>query len=112
MSKLLLNHDPISGITEYMDVSHGGDVIRVVQEQDVTPIVDFATRLRNDDAFSSAMLKSGQAHYARIPHEVESEMKAKHNVWWEDKNDKDHRKFFSLLNKHYPVFKLTQWNHE
>ena len=112
MSKLLLDFDPLTGVREYMDVSHGGDVIRVVQEQDVTPLLDFASRMRTDDDFSRTMIKSERAHYARIPWEIEHEMRAKHGVWWEDKNDTDHRKFFSVLNAHYPAFKLTQWKHE
>lgn len=110
MSKLILDHDPITGVTEYMHVE--GSNIRIVQEQDPTSILNFAQRLRNDDYFSDLQLKSEQAHYARIPWEIEREMKAKHGVWWEDKNDHEHKKFFSVLNKYYPHFKLTQWNHE
>lgn len=58
------------------------------------------------------MLKSDRALYARIPHYVEMEMRKKHGVWWEDKNDKDHKKFFQVLNREYPAFKMVQWNHE
>ena len=110
MQRLLLDFNPLTGTREYMHVEN--ETIRIVQEQDVTPVLEFAKALRNDDYFSAKQMQSENAHYARIPWEIEREMKAKHNVWWEDKNDHGHKKFFSVLNRHYPHFKTTAWNHE
>lgn len=108
--KLLLDYNPLAGAREYLHEE--GGTIRVVQEQDVNPIMEFTKTLKNDESFSSDMLKAGRALYARIPDNIMLEMKNKHGVWWEDKSDKDHKRFFSVLNKHYPNFKTTQWNHE
>jgi hypothetical protein len=33
-------------------------------------------------------------------------------VWWNDPDDKGHKKFLRVLNRHYPAFKTTAWNHE
>lgn len=112
MSKILLDYNPISGISEYMHFDADSESVRIVREQDVSNVLEFTKANANDKDFSRAALKSDQFHYARLPWEVEEQMKAKHHVWWEDKNDTEHRKFFSVLNEHYPAFKMTAWKHE
>lgn len=110
MSRILLDYNPISGVTEYMQFDANADKVRIVRVQDVNNVMRFTREAFNTDDMSS--IKQEHCLYARIPNSVEEEMRTKHGVWWEDKNDKEHRKFFSVLNEHYPAFKTTAWNHE
>lgn len=112
MSKLLLNYDPLTGISESLHFTAESEAMHIVREQDVSNILSFTQAAARDDDYTKEGVKRGQWHYARIPNEVEAEMWTKHGVKWEDKNDKEHKKFFSVLNRHYGAFKTTAWNHE
>lgn len=110
MHRLILDHDPITGITEHMEFQ--GDAVKIVRTQDVNSILDSAKMMANSEDYTKRGIKEDHWHYARIPDTIMEEMKAKHNVWWEDKNDKGHKRFLRVLNRHYPAFKTTAWNHE
>lgn len=112
--RLSLDFDPLKGVHEYLEFSHDGDkkVMHIVQEQDVTPILEQAKSLAKDEDYTKQGIKQDQWHYARIPDVVLLEMERKHKVKWNDKNDEGHKRFFSVLNAHYPAFKTTSWNHE
>lgn len=112
MSKILLDYNPITGTSEYMHFDSDAESVRIVREQDVSNVLKFTKAIANDSDFSRSAIKAEQCHYARIPWEVESEMRIKHKVWWENKNDKEHRQFLRVLNEHYPAFKMTAWKHE
>ena len=112
MSKLILDYDPLSGTSEYLEMSEGGDKMRVVQAQDVTSILESAKAMALDEDYTKHGVKQDQWHYARIPDVIMMEMKRKYGVDWLDKNDKGHKKFLRVLNRHYPAFKTTAWNHE
>lgn len=109
MSQILLDYNPLTGVSEFMQFDSADSKVRILQVQDVSNIVRFTKEAANTDSDS---IKSEHCLYARIPAIIEAEMKSKHGVWWEDKNDHEHRKFFSVLNEHYPAFKTTAWNHE
>lgn len=114
MQRLVLDHDPLSGTTEYLEFFHEGDShkMNIVQEQDVTNILESAKALANNDDYTKRGWKRDEWHYARIPDVILLEMERKYGAKWEDKNDHGHKKFFRVLNQHYPAFKTTHWNHE
>ena len=88
------------------------DSFKIVRSQDVNRVLDMASVMAKDEDYTKRGIKNDHWHYARIPTVVLEEMKEKHGVWWEDKNDHKHKKFFRVLNAHYPKFKTTAWNHE
>jgi len=110
MRRLQLDHDPLSGVSEFLEFQ--GDKMRVVRSQDVSKILDFSKSLANDEEFTRKGVKNDQWLYARIPNMIEEEMRQKHHVFWNDPEDKGHKKFLRVLNRHYPAFKTTAWNHE
>jgi len=112
MSKILLDYNPVTGVSEFMHFDADAESVRIVREQDVSNILQFTKAHANDRQASRDAIRDDRVLYARIPWEVEQQMKDKHQVWWENKNDTDHRKFFSVLNEHYPLFKTTAWKHE
>jgi hypothetical protein len=110
MSKILLDYDPLTGITESLDFSD--DSVRVVREQSPTRAMESAKSLALNEDYTRQGIKRDQWHYARIPLLILEEMKTKHGADWNDKNDHKHKKFFRVLNTQYPAFKTTHWNHE
>jgi hypothetical protein len=109
MRRLELDYDPLSGTTEFLEFQD--DKMRVVRAQDVSLILDQAKVRANDEDYTRRGIKKDEWHYARVPNIVLEEMKAKHHVDWYDPNDKGHKRFFAVLNAHYPAFKTTAWNH-
>jgi hypothetical protein len=109
MQRILLEHDPLTGITEHLEFQD--DKMRIVRTQDVNTILTQAKTMANDEEYTRQGIKRDEWHYARIPMTILEEMEKKHGAKWEDKNDHGHKKFFSVLNEHYPAFKTTAWNH-
>jgi len=112
MSKMVLDFDPLTGITESLVFTHGGDEVRVVQEQDVSHILRVTKEMANDEDFTKQGIKKDHWLYARIPDVIMAEMRTKHRVNWNDKSDRGHKHFLRVLNEHYPAFKTTAWKHE
>lgn len=110
MHRILLDHDPLTGVTEHLEFQD--EKMRIVRTQDVNRILDQAKIRANDEDYTKRGIKQDHWHYARIPDTIMEEMWTKHHVRWEDKDDKGHKKFLRVLNQHYPAFKTTAWNHE
>jgi hypothetical protein len=110
MHRILLDHDPLTGVTEHLEFQD--EKMRIVRTQDVNAILDQAKLMANDEDYTKRGIKQDQWHYARIPDTVMEEMWTKHHVRWEDKDDRGHKRFLRVLNTHYPAFKTTAWNHE
>lgn len=110
MQRIQLDYDPLSGTTEYLEFQD--DKMRIVRSQDVSGLVESAKSLAKSEDYTRNGIKRDQWHYARLPNVILEEMKTKHHADWQDKNDKGHKRFFSVLNAHYPAFKTTAWNHE
>ena len=109
MRRLQLDYDPLSGTSEFLEFQD--DKMRVVRTQNVNTILDQAKDRANDEDYTKSGIKRDEWHYARLPNIILEEMKSKYGVDWYDKNDTGHKKFFSVLNAHYPAFKTTHWNH-
>jgi hypothetical protein len=109
MAKHLLDYDPISGSSCYMNYDHALDKIVLTHEQDVQKVLDFATALRNDESYTRAGIKNDFLHYALIPAVVQLEMKQKHNVdFWDKRQD---AQVYGLINTEYSRFKVTDIYH-
>jgi hypothetical protein len=79
MTKRILDHNPLTGVTTYFEYS-SDDKMLISTSQDVSSIVDNATALRNNDDYSKSGIKADHWHYARLPLTVMMEMKEKHGV--------------------------------
>jgi hypothetical protein len=90
---------------------HEGNFMRIVREQNVAPIRDFAIAMANDEERTRQGIKNDEWHYARIPTVILQEMKQKYKADWYDKNDTNHKWFFQVLNTVYPDFKTTHLKH-
>jgi hypothetical protein len=90
---------------------HEGTHMRIVREQDVAPIRDMAQALARDEDYSKQGIKKDEWHYARIPVVILQEMKTKYKADWYDKNDKNHKWFYQVLNTVYTDFKTTALKH-
>ena len=108
MAAKVLDYNPLTGERCVMSFSDGK--VHITNEQDVAPIVDYATDLRNNTGYSQRGIKNDQWHYARIPNSVMLEMKAKHGVnMFEGKPD--WKAIFRCINTHYPYLKTTEKVH-
>lgn len=95
------------GVTTYEDMTVDGK-LQVHYTQDVSPILDYTKRLRND-GLTDHGIKNDLWHYAQIPPVVILEMRFKHGV---DVFKRDHlKKAFELINREYPYLKTTEKTH-
>ena len=67
MTKRLLGHDPLTGITEYFHYDHTTDTSFVETTQNVEPVLDWNKALQNDDENWKRGVKNDFAMYASIP---------------------------------------------
>lgn len=109
MSRLLLDHNPLSGETVWFEHDAASDQIRITHEQDVSAHLDLAHEIAADSSITQQGIKNDMWRYARVPNTVIIEMKQKHGVDFFDRNDA--RKVFDLLNTEYKRFKTTTKHH-
>lgn len=106
--KLELDRNPLTGEVCYMQVE--GDTFRIINTQDVTPIIDANKRAQNAPELTRKGIKKDMIHYASIPNTVILKWRQELGV---DVFNHDHRKkVFSLLNDpEYKYLKTTTLNH-
>ena len=109
MARYLIDHNPLTGESTWMDY-RDGESLSIVNEQDVNTILDDATRLRNSTDYSRKGIKNDHWHYARIPNGVMLEMKQKHGIDMM-KSPIDWKAVFKCINQHYPWLKTTEGTH-
>lgn len=109
MTRQVLDHDPLSGITTYFDYT-GDDQMVITTEQKVDRVLDQNQVLRNDDDYSRKGIKQDQWHYARVPDIVAMEMLQKYGVNMM-KPPIDWPSVFKCINTHYPYLKVTNKHH-
>ena len=110
MTKLVLDHDPLTGETVYFSFNDHDDQVTITHEQDVTRHLALAHEMANDDQLTKDGIKHDMWKYAHVPNTVIVEMKQKHGVDFFDRNDAP--KVFDLLNTEYKAFKTTTKNHK
>lgn len=67
MEKRLLDHDPLTGVTEYFHYDHMTGDVHIETVQDVDPILDVNKALQNDDEYTKHGMKEEMWHFASIP---------------------------------------------
>ena len=108
MTAEVVDYNPLTGERCVLKFEDGK--MHITNEQDVTPIVDYATDLRNNTDYSKRGIKDDQWHYARIPNAVMLEMNSKHGVnMFHGKPD--WKAIFRCINTHYPYLKATEKKH-
>ena len=101
------DYDPLTGMTYTTEYNENDDTTTVHSSQDLQAVVDYATRVRNNNDNSG--IKEEWWRYCIIPTHVELALRDKgihiHN--------KNHQKaMFREINQNYPYLKLTNLHHE
>lgn len=96
-------------MTEWFDYDDTTDTVTITREQDVTALVDRASRIRNAGVLDSQIKADNYfCHYADIPMGVILELRTKGiDVF----NDDHLPRVFDEINKNYPYLKLTNLTH-
>lgn len=102
--KRLLDTNPVLGTTEYFEYDDMTDKITVRVEQDVTPFLEYARKVRNEPDIGKAQIKDGFWHYAELPDIVIMELRQKGiDVF----NPNQTKEILREINANYPYLKLT-----
>lgn len=103
----LFDYDPVTGIRSYWeyDEDTGKGLFR--REQDVTAVVDYATRIRNEVA-DGRLEDNYMRLYAVIPAGVELELMGKGISIYDPNNT---RRILEEINRNYPKIKTTDRTH-
>jgi hypothetical protein len=106
--KEVLDFNPLTGETTRFESD--GEKFRIVQYQDISPILDGNKRLAADESHSRKGIKNDMWHYATIPNTVALKWKQEKGV---DIFNPEHRKkMFKLLNDpEYSYLKTTTLKH-
>lgn len=67
MHRLQIDHDPLSGMSSFMEVQPADGTFRIVHSQDITAALEFNKRAQNDDAFKRETIRKGWQPVANIP---------------------------------------------
>ena len=110
MARRILDFDPLTGVTTYFEYNHADQKMHITDVQDVNPILDAVTQMRNDDDYSKQGIKNDMWHYARLPMAVLMEIESKHGVKCLT-GKVDWKGLFRVINQHYPNLKATTKAH-
>ena len=106
MSKEWFNFDEFSGTTEYTDFDPITGQCHITYEQDVQPLIDLNTSLRNEGIkhVNGAPFR----HYATVPNVVILELRRKGI----DFHNRDHlRRVLQEIETNYPYLKVDNMKH-
>jgi hypothetical protein len=106
MAREWFDYDPLTGCTEYYE-EHDGK-ISIHTEQDVSPVLDWAARLRNEGLPDANWKKNGVSVYAVLPAIVLGQM-AKKGIRFLDQNHV--KAVVDEVNQNYPHLKTTNKRH-
>lgn len=67
MYRRLIDHDPLSGMTSYMEVQPGDNTFRIIHSQDITAALDANKRAQNDVEVKREGIRRGWQPVANIP---------------------------------------------
>jgi hypothetical protein len=103
-----LGSDPVTGLSEYFDYDEAADIITVRAEQDVTPFLEYAKKLRAEKDIAKRGIKENWWEYAIIPPVVQLEMR---NKGIDFLNPGHAKRVFDEINENYPALKLSDMHH-
>lgn len=109
--KRVLDHDPVTGVTEWFEydpVSENTTIWSEQPDRNIRAFVDNVTRQRNDDEKTRRGIKNDWWKYASLPPIVIMELRNKGI----DVFNKDHTKaLLKEINTNYPSLKATtKWH--
>ena len=110
MTKRVLDYDPITGMTCYVDYEKSTDRMILTHEQDIQPILDANKRAANDQEKTKRGMKNDWWKYASVPAVVQVEWANKYGVKMWDKNH-DQAVFRLLNHPDYKYLKTTDKVH-
>ena len=67
MSKELLDHDPVTGLSTWFEVDESEKKFHIHTTQDVQPFLEKNKQLQNRPEYKQAGIKAGFQHVAHIP---------------------------------------------
>ena len=108
--KRLLDHDPVTGVTDYFHYDEHTDTSTIETVQDVSSYLDKAKAARNDSDQSRKGIKNGFWMYAHLPDVVILKMLREDGVNVYDPNDA--KKVGQLVDTKYEYCKLTYGKHQ
>ena len=108
--KRLLDHDPLTGVTNYFHYDEHNDISTIETVQDVDGVLDMTQRVRNDNDATKKGIKGGWWHYAHLPDIVILKMIQEDGVNPYDLNDA--KKVGQLVEDKYQYCKLTSGKHK
>lgn len=110
MTKRVLEHDPLTGITTHFDYYPESDTTVIERTQDVESILTANKILQNDDDLTKKGIRKSWWHYAQIPNIIIEKWISEHGV---NIYNKDHEKaVYKLLNDpQYRYLKTTAKMH-
>jgi len=103
----LFDYDPVTGIRSYWEYDEDTGRGKFRREQDVTAVVDYATRLRNEMG-DNRLEDDYMRLYAVIPCGVEMELQGKGISLYDPNNT---RRILEEINRNYPALKTTDRTH-
>ena len=109
--KRVLDHDPLTGVTEWFDYDPVADEVRIWSEtndRDIKSFLDTTQTQRNDEDFSRRGIKQGFWKYASLPAHVIVELRSKGIDVFNPGHTKD---LVREINANYPATKTTnKWH--
>lgn len=67
MSRILLDYDPLNGISQYHDYDEDTDTSQFILSGDAEPVLEMNKKLANEEDYTKQGIKDGWWHYAQIP---------------------------------------------
>ncbi len=110
MTRRLLSHDPLTGVTEYFHYNDTDGTSTIETVQDVSSFLDFAQEARNTPEVTKTGIKNDFWHYAHLPDIVIMKMIQEDGVNPYDPNDA--KKVGQLIEDKYQYCKLTSGKHK
>ena len=108
--KRLLDHDPVTGVTNYFHYDEHNDISTIETVQDVSKVMDMIGEVRNDEEVTKKAIKDGWWHYAHLPDIVILKMIQEDGV--NPYNQNDAKKVGQLIEDKYQHCKLTTGKHK
>jgi hypothetical protein len=96
--KRVLDHDPLTGVTEIFHYDEMSGDVTIETKQDVEPMVAQNKELQNDDSYSKNGIKNEMWHFASIPIIVQLQWLNKYGPENDPMRKGNEKLLFRLLN--------------
>ena len=104
------DHDPLTGLTEYVDFSADGKTFSIRTEQDVQPVMDYAKHMANTGGAEHNFRGEGW-QYAVLPMIAILDMRKRGFDALGNHGRDGTKQLLKEINTNYSVFKTTHRHH-